>query len=90
MAILTARVMKMQPETAMHIKRPIAATLVTLCAATLGALAIGALAIGAMAIGRLAIGFLTAKKVRLDEVEIGTLRVRRLALHEPERPQRLR
>jgi hypothetical protein len=46
----------------------------------LGAFAIGAVAIGALAIGRLAIGRFTAKKVHLDEVEIGTLRVRNILL----------
>jgi hypothetical protein len=41
------------------------------------ALAVGALAIGALAIGTLAVGRLTAGRVRLKDVEIDSLVVRR-------------
>jgi|GEM_PF-7093555 len=51
-------------------------------ALAVGALAIGALAIGALAIGRLSIRRADAQKLRLGEVDIDTLTVRRLRVIE--------
>lgn len=52
-----------------------------------GLLAVGAIAVGAIAIGSMAIGALAVKKVRLGNVEIDTLTVRRFRVLEPEAPQ---
>ena len=53
----------------------------------IGALAVGAIAIGALAIGRLAIKRLTVqqsrfKKLEVDELSLGTLRVKEIIMEE--------
>jgi hypothetical protein len=52
-----------------------------------GFLALGAIAVGAIAIGSMAIGALAVKKVKLGDVEIDTLTVRRFRVLEPDAPQ---
>jgi hypothetical protein len=56
---------------------PKAAVAVAIGAAAVGALAVGALAVGAMAIGRLAVGKARFRKLQVDELTIGSLRVLR-------------
>jgi hypothetical protein len=51
-------------------------------AVAIGAGAVGALAIGSAAIGKIAIGMISAHKVRLEDVDIGTLTVRKLIVLE--------
>jgi hypothetical protein len=46
-------------------------------AAALGAFAVGALAIGALAIGRLRVGDAALRRLRIDQFEVGELRVHR-------------
>jgi hypothetical protein len=41
-----------------------------------------------MAIGSLGIGRLSARKVRLQSLEVGELRVGRIDIKEPQEPQR--
>src|SRR5690349_14344045 len=56
------------PLAAAHFARAVGAVAV-------GSFALGAITVGSVAIGRIALGKLVARKVRIDELEIGTLRV---------------
>ncbi len=56
---------------------PKAAVAVAIGAAAVGALAVGALAVGALAIGRLVVGKARFRKLYVDELTIGSIRVLR-------------
>jgi nitric oxide synthase oxygenase domain/subunit len=63
--------------------RAISAQAISVGALAIGALSIGAVAFGTIAVGRMVIGRFFARKGRIDQLEIGCLKIGSLEVSEP-------